>query len=223
MPYSGISGTRDSFLVRLKPCRAVFDKTPIFTILLRPLLLLANPVITWAVIAAAFGQLWNVVISIVLAQIFSAPSYSLDTARLGYINTGPIVAGIVSCLACGLLSDSFALFMSRKNHGIYEPEFRLSLMILSPIFSSIGYFLFGYLSANGSSPVLLSFVWGIGFVSAQVISTAVSTYLVDAYRDVDVDIFVLSMSVKNLLFLGFSCEFFVGNPQKIYNASICAN
>lgn len=166
MSYTGVIGSRDSFLVRLKLCRAVFDKPPIFTILLRPLLLLANPVIAWAVIMAAFGQLWNVVISIVLAQIFSAPPYSLDMARLGYINTGPIVAGIVSCLACGFLSDSFALFMSRKNRGILDPEFRLSLMILSPVFSSIGYFLFGYLSANGRSPVLLSFVWGIGFVSA---------------------------------------------------------
>ncbi|KAH6972741.1 major facilitator superfamily domain-containing protein [Ilyonectria sp. MPI-CAGE-AT-0026] len=201
---SDVDGRRDSFLQRMKPFSGIYDDKSLLKMTLQPFYLIANPIVIWAVLINGFGQLWNVVISLVLAQIFSPPPYLMDSAQLGYLNTGPIVAGLISCLVCGVVSDHMALFISRRNNGIYEPEFRLLLVIVAPIFSTVGFFLFGYLAEQGKSPILISFVWGLAFVSTQVVGTATSSYLVDAYREVDVHIFVLSMSIKNFFFFGFS-------------------
>ncbi|KAF7544648.1 hypothetical protein G7Z17_g9780 [Cylindrodendrum hubeiense] len=204
---SSDAAQRMSFLKRMKPCSGVYSEEPLYKMVLQPFYLIANPVVCWAVLINGFAQLWNVVVSLVLAQIFSPPPYSMDSAQLGYLNTGPILGGIIACLACAVVSDRLALMISRKNNGIFEPEFRLLLVLVAPVFSSLGFFLFGYLAEEGKSPVLISFVWGLAFVSTQVIGTATGSYLVDAYRDVDVHIFVLSMSVKNFFFFGFSSSF----------------
>lgn len=203
---SDVDGRRDSFLQRMKPFSGIYDDKSLLKMTLQPFYLIANPIVIWAVLINGFGQLWNVVISLVLAQIFSPPPYLMDSAQLGYLNTGPILAGLISCLVCGVVSDHMVLFISRRNNGIYEPEFRLLLVVVAPIFSTVGFFLFGYLAEQGKSPILISFVWGLAFVSTQVVGTATSSYLVDAYREVDVHIFVLSMSVKNFFFFGFSCK-----------------
>ncbi|KAK7409635.1 hypothetical protein QQX98_008150 [Neonectria punicea] len=195
---------RDPVLRRMRPCSGVFDDRSLLKITLQPFYLIANPVVCWAVVLNGFAQLWNVVVSFALAQIFSPPPYLMDSARLGYLNTGPIVAGLVSSLVCGLVSDHIAVFISKRNNGVFEPEFRLLLLLIAPIFSSVGFFLFSKLAEEGKSPILISFVWGLAFVSTQVIGTATGGYLVDAYREVDVHIFVLSMSAKNLMFFGFS-------------------
>lgn len=200
------SQKRHSPLQRMKPWSGVYEDQLLIIMVLRPFRLLANPVICWAFIVIAFAQTWNVVVSLVLAQVFTPPPYSLDSAHIGYLSTGPIVAGLISCVACGFITDKIALVMSKRNNGIFEPEFRLLVILISPIFSTVGYFLFGQLSDEGRSPALISFVWGLAFVSAQVISAATGSYLVDAYRELDVQIFVLSMSVKNFLFFGASCK-----------------
>lgn len=111
--------------------------------------------------------------SLVIAQIFSAPPYLLNTAQLGYIAFGPVVGGLLGCILCGALSDPIARWMTRKNNGIYEPEFRLPLMAILPVVSTIGYFLFGNLINQGKSPVAAAAMWGLVFVSVQV--AAVST------------------------------------------------
>lgn len=200
---------RHSFLYRIKPWSGVYDDEALVKMMLQPFYLIANPIVCWAVLINGFAQLWNVVVSLVLAQIFSPPPYSMNPAQIGYLNTGPIVAGITSCLVCGFASDWMALVFSRRNNGIFEPEFRLLLVLVAPVFSTLGFFLFGHLAEEGKSPILISFVWGLDFVSTQVIGTATGSYLVDAYRDDDVHIFVLSMSVKNFLFFGFSCKSFI--------------
>ncbi|KPM39823.1 hypothetical protein AK830_g6737 [Neonectria ditissima] len=195
---------RESFLQRIKPWSRVYDERSLLKMTLQPFYLIANPIVCWAIIINGFAQLWNVVVSFALAQIFSPPPYLMNSAQIGYLNTGPIVAGLVSSLVCGLVSDHMAVVISRRNNGIFEPEFRLLLLLIAPIFSSLGFFLFGRFAEEGKSPIIVSFVWGLAFVSTQVIGTATGSYLVDAYREVDVHIFVLSMSVKNLMFFGFS-------------------
>ncbi len=157
----------------------------------------------------------------------------LDTAQLGYIAFGPVVGGSIGCILCGALSDPVARYMTRKNNGIYEPEFRLPLMLLLPVVSTIGYFLFGNLITQGKSPVAAAAMWGLVFVSVQVAAVSTGTlfplsyfftlliewfpgaYIVDAFRDISVEAFIISMTVKNFLWFGFSCRFpYISSPQR---------
>lgn len=114
--------------------------------------------------------------SLVISQIFAAPPFLLNTAQLGYIGFGPVVGGFIGCILCGFLSDPVARWMTRRNNGIYEPEFRLPLMALLPIVSTIGYFLFGNLIIQGKSPVAAAAMWGLVFISVQVAAVSTGTF-----------------------------------------------
>ncbi|KAH9204674.1 major facilitator superfamily domain-containing protein [Leptodontidium sp. 2 PMI_412] len=195
--------TRHSFLKRIKPWSTTYSDTSLLNMCIRPFMVMLNPCILWAIVFIAFTQLWNVVTSLVIAQIFSPPPYLLNTAQIGYMQTGPMVLGFLTCIFCGAFSDRICIYLSKRNHGVYEPEFRLLLNGLAPIFCS-GWFLFGHFTEAGVSPVAASAFWGIGFVSSMICLNAVGTYLVDAFRDTSIEIFVMSMCFKNFLFFGFS-------------------
>lgn len=199
---------RDSVLRRMKPWTGkVYDHEPLWRSVTRPFLLIVNPAVAWVVFIQSFSQLWSVVISIILAQAFAPPPYNLNTAQLGYLGVGPLVGGLLASLACHLVSDRMAMAIAKRNGGVFEPEFRLLLIAIAPVFSSLGYFLFGKYAGEGKSPILISFLWGVAFASTQIVCTASGVYLVEAYREIDVDAFVVAMTGKNLVFFGFSCEF----------------
>ncbi|EXJ57744.1 uncharacterized protein A1O5_12534 [Cladophialophora psammophila CBS 110553] len=218
---TGGSVMRDSFLKRMKPWSTTYSNESLIQLIFRPFYILLNPVILWAVLLISFFQLWNVVINFMLGQLFGPPPYLLNTAQLGYIGAGPMVFGSITCLLFGALSDRIAKKASTRNDGIYEPEFRLMTMGLAPILSTIGYFCFGPFAAEGKSPVIMSVLWGIGFASCVVVTASLGSYLVDAYRNVSIEVFVVSMSVKNFMFFGFS--FFLNEwlakwgPEKVFN------
>ena len=131
----------------------------------------------------------------------------MDAAQLGYIAAGPVVGGVLGCILCGWISDPIVRWISRQNNGVYEPEFRLPLMAGVPISCGIGYFLFGYFAAKGASPVGSAAMWGVAFVSVQMAQVSAGAYLVDAFRNISVEIFIITMTVKNFLWFGFSCKF----------------
>lgn len=187
-----------------------------------PFVVLANPAILWAVLAIAFAQLWIVTIAFITAQLFSPPPFLLNTEQLGFITAGPTVGGIIGCLLCGALSDPIVKFLSKRNNGIYEPEFRLVISAFVLVLSVPGLFLFGAMASEMKPPVVLAVLWGWIFVSirthssrttlifnkvgTQFTANSLSGYLVDAYRDQSVEIFIISMTIKNFLFFGFSCK-----------------
>lgn len=190
----------------MKPWSTVYSKEPMIKLIFRPFYILLNPVILWAVILIAFFQLWNVVINFMLGQLFGPPPYLLDSAQLGYLAGGPMVFGTITCILFGTLSDRLAKWASKRNNGIYEPEFRLITMLFAPILSTIGYFCFGLFAAQGKSPVIMSVLWGVAFASCVVVTASLGNYLVDAYRNISIEIFVVSMTIKSFLFFGFSCK-----------------
>lgn len=203
---SSASKPRDSMLKRIKPWSTTYSDEPLIKLILRPAYTMFNPAVLWAIVIICFSQLWNVVINLLVAQLFAVPPYNLNTAQIGYIFTGPIICGLIGCAICGLTSDPICRFMAKRNGGIYEPEFRLTLMILSPIFCALGYFLFGKLVVEEASIVVISLIWGLAFISVQICSNAAGSYLVDAFREISVECFIISMAFKSFIFFGFSCK-----------------
>jgi MFS family permease len=189
----------------MKPWSTTYTDDSLLKMIGRPFFVLVNPVILWAILIIAFSQLWNVVINFTIVQIFSPPPYLMGTAEIGYITGGPIIGGVMGCFICGALSDRLCRAISRRNNGVFEPEFRLLLMLGVPI-CSVGFFLFGNLAEKGESPVVMAVIWGVAFVSVQFASNAAGGYLVDAFRDLSVSVFISAMAVKNFMFFGFSCK-----------------
>lgn len=197
---------RQSFLTLMKPYSETFADEPLWKLTIAPIVIMYNPVVIWAVILMGFPTIWLVAINLLTAQIFTAPPFLLNTTQLGYFSAGPTVGGFLGALIAGLISDPMIKYFSRRNQGIYEPEFRLFLIVPAFVLSAISYFLFGYLIEQGKSPVAMSSLWGIATASLQFIMMAIGTYCVDAYRAISVEIFIATMITKNFLLWGFSCK-----------------
>ncbi|OBT71597.1 hypothetical protein VF21_09531 [Pseudogymnoascus sp. 05NY08] len=195
---------RKPFIQRLKVFDSTYTDENLLALIVKPFLILVNPAVIWSTLLLSISTAWIVVISFVSAQIFSYPPYNLDPTNLGYLNGGNVVGGVLGCVAAGALSDPLATWLSKKNKGIYEPEFRLPLLIPWMAFTAISFFLLGWMCESGSSPVAVAAIQGIGLVGFQFLSVSLSTYMIDAYRSISVEVFIIGMVTKNFVFFGLS-------------------
>jgi MFS family permease len=153
---------------------------------IRPFPLFAQPAFLWACVTQGTLIGWTVFLGVVLAAIFLGPPLWWNEVNTGYAYIGPFIGAICGFLIAGSLSDWSAKVMTKWNKGIYEPEFRIVLVIPQLIFGAIG--LYGF--AISSQATLLSEcsyilpVMFFGFVTCGMVIGAVasSLYLVDAYR-----------------------------------------
>lgn len=183
-----------------------FSDDSLWKIVIRPVYVLLNPVVLWSILVISFTSVWIIGVSILIAQIFAPPPFLLDTAQLGYMGAGPVIGGLLGCIICGSVSDPIARWLTRRNNGTYEPEFRLPMIVGMPVISAISYFLLGNLINGGYSAIVASALWGLAFVTVQIAAVATGGYVVDAFRNVSVEIFIISMTAKNFIWFGFSCK-----------------
>lgn len=151
---------------------------------------------------------WFLAIVTVLAQIFAVPPFNFTPTQLGFLNSFCFPGALVAFAYGHLLSDRILKWFVRRNNRVYEPEFRLPLLIPSVIVGVIGLALFGWytgdvaLSGHDISWVLTSFFYGLiifSVVSAQAIAY---TYLLDSHRDISVEMGVFAIMLRNFFSFG---------------------
>ncbi len=82
-----------------------------------------------------------------IKAIFLGPPLWFDEVHTGYMYTGPFIGAILGFLLAGLLADWSTKIMIRRNKGIYEPEFRIILVVPQLVFGCAGLYGFG-ITAN---------------------------------------------------------------------------
>lgn len=157
-----------------------------WVLLLRPFPLLLNPAFIWGCLVQGTMIGWTIFIGVIIAAIFIGPPYFWSEVKAGYTYTGAFLGALAGFAIAGLLADSSVRWMTRRNNGIFEPEFRILLVIPMFIIGQIGLYGFGLtagevISGGYSYYVPLIF---FGFeVAGMVIGTVASSlYIVDAYR-----------------------------------------
>lgn len=148
-------------------------------------------------------------ISIILAQLLSGPPTSFDPAQLGYIYTAPFIGALLSYFIGGLFSDKIAKFMARRNNNVYEPEFRILLVIPTMLAAIPGLFAFGDSAQRHLHWIVLSVCYGLITFGVVMSCTATFSYVLDAHRDVSVEMMVSILVVKN--FFCFGTTFFISD------------
>lgn len=153
-------------------------------LLVRPFPLFAHPAIFWACLIQGTLIGWTVFIGIILAAIFLGPPLFWNEVQTGYAYTGAFVGAILGFVVAGGLADWSAKFMTRRNGGIYEPEFRILLVIPQLIFGCAGLYGFGVTAATLIDyPHLLPvFFFGLEVMGMVIGAVAASLYIVDAHR-----------------------------------------
>ena len=119
-----------------------------------------------------------------LSSVMTLAPYNFGSAQIGLMGIPPFVGTSLAALISGPLSDSVALWLAKRNGGIFEPEMRLWLALAFTPLVPAGLFMFGIGLNNGSHWLLPAFGLGISAFGVVPASSAVLTYLTDAYTDV---------------------------------------
>ncbi|KAI2635216.1 major facilitator superfamily transporter [Xylaria nigripes] len=177
-------------------------------LLFRPLPLFAQPAFLWAALIQGTMIGWTVFIGVILAAIFLGPPLFWGEVQTGYAYTGPFVGALLGFFTAGVLADWSAKALTRLNGGIYEPEFRIVLVIPQLVFGVAG--LFGFaVTAQGTLDGQFHWVVPIIFFGFEVAGTVIgavasSLYIVDAYRDLAIEGFTCLIIFKNLFSFGLT-------------------
>lgn len=101
------------------------------------------PHIMFTALQYASGVVWLTVMSAIMSISFAAPPYNFSSAGIGYLSLGPFIGNTIGSIYGGFLGDWSIRWLSRRNNGYFEPEFRLYLLHLPAIFMSGGLIMFG--------------------------------------------------------------------------------
>jgi hypothetical protein len=153
-------------------------------LLLRPFSLFLHPGILWACLIQGTLIGWTVMIGVVLAGIMLGPPLWFGEVETGYMYTGAFIGALLGFILSGLLADSSAKWLTRLNHGVYEPEFRMILVVPQLILGCAGLYGFGYTAADATR---YGWFWPDFFFALEVMgmvcgAVASALYIVDAHR-----------------------------------------
>ncbi|KAF2749747.1 MFS transporter-like protein [Sporormia fimetaria CBS 119925] len=201
---------KQTWLQSLKPFHGRYTDEPYLRLLLRPFSLFFHPGILWACLIQGTLIGWTVMIGVVLAGIMLGPPLWFGEVETGYMYTGAFVGALVGFVISGLLSDASARWLTRLNHGVYEPEFRLVMVIPQLIFGCAGLYGFGFTAADAVKYGWLwpDFFFGVEVVGMVLGAVASALYIVDAHRDMSIEGFTCLLVFKNLFSFGLTFKGF---------------
>ena len=176
-------------------------------LLLRPFGLFLHPGILWACLIQGALIGFTVLIGIVLAAIMLGPPLWFGEVETGYMYTGAFIGALLGFALTGLISDWSANLLTRLNNGVYEPEFRMLLVVPQLILGCAGIYGFGWTSNNAS---YYGWFWPDFFFALVIMgmvcgAVASALYIVDAHRDLSVEGFTCLLVFKN--FFSFALTF----------------
>ena len=108
-----------------------------------------------------------------------------NEVETGYAYTAAFIGAIIGFVIAGALADWSARVLTRWNGGVYEPEFRIILVIPQMIFGCAGLYGFGA-SVDGLLDEKYGYAVPMTFFALEVAgmvigAVASSLYIVDAY------------------------------------------
>lgn len=176
-------GPKLTFVQQLKPFNGRLNPDKWHRVALRPFILFAYPAVLWSagVYACAVG--WLIVLSESMTDIFrTKKTYNFSALSVGLIYISPFIGGILGTVVAGKVSDIIVRFMSRRNGGLYEPEFRLVMAIPITIATVIGLIGFGWSAHIHDAWIVPTIFFGIISFGCTLGSTTAITFCVDSYR-----------------------------------------
>ncbi|KAI3403866.1 hypothetical protein KGF56_003296 [Candida oxycetoniae] len=197
---------KNSWWDNLKIWHGRYTKDSWWMVALRPFVLYSYPHVLFGSITYALAVVWLIVISETISEIFRHPPYGYDQQTVGLFYISPFVGGILGSLSCGLISDRISRILVSVNKGVYEPEFRLVMIIPSTIFIVIGLMGYGWSSTEQDPWIAPVLFFGSLAFGSSIASTTAITFAVDSYKVFAAETLVSFNFLKN--FLGFCFSLF---------------
>ncbi|PHH64062.1 hypothetical protein CDD81_5055 [Ophiocordyceps australis] len=211
-----------TFVQQLRPYHGRLNKDRWLKVMLRPFVLFAYPAVLWASAVYACSIGWLIVISETMAIIYRDPhSYNFSALQTGLVYVSPFVGGILGTGVAGKASDVVVRIMSRRNGGLYEPEFRLVMVLPMLLTTVMGLMGFGWSAQERDAWIVPTLFFGILSFGCSLGSTTSITFCVDSYRQYAGEALVTLNFSKNVLH-GLVFSLFVADwmatdgPRRVY-------
>ncbi|KAL6716339.1 hypothetical protein ACLMJK_005905 [Lecanora helva] len=195
-----------TFVQSLSPFNGRKTDESFFKLVLRPFPLFLHPAVLWACMIQGTLIGWTVMIGVVLAAIFLGPPLWFDEVQTGYMYTGPFIGAILGFFLAGILADWTGKAMTKRNKGVFEPEFRIVLVTVQLVIGCAGLYGFGITSNNVNR---YGWLWPDFFYALEVMgmvlgAVASALYVVDAHREIAVEAFTCLLIFKNVFSFGLT-------------------
>ncbi|KAH7086060.1 MFS transporter [Paraphoma chrysanthemicola] len=190
--------SRKSYMAKL----SLFDKPRPFMMLRRvkeQLLYLSWPLVIYCGFAYGSSVIWFNVLNATASIIFTSLHYQFSASMVGLTYLSPLIASFVGAAIFGLYSDNFLLRLARRNGGIFEPEQRLWLCVISSVLIPAALILWGVGANDEIHWIGLVIAMGMlttGLASGMIISL---TYLVDCYHDIAAEALTSVILIRNTM------------------------
>jgi len=171
-----------SYVHTLKVYSGRLSKDSWLKVAIRPFILYAYPSVLWSAMVYALSVGWLIVMSESATTIYKTRYYHFTSVQTGLLYISPFIGGILGTAVAGKISDVLVRFMSRRNGGIYEPEFRLVMVIPTALASVIGLMGYGWAAEAGDAWIVPTVFFGIVSFGCALGSTTAITFCVDSYR-----------------------------------------
>jgi len=162
------------------------------------------------------------VISETMAIIYRDPSsYNFTSLQTGLVYIAPFIGGVLGTGVAGKISDIIVRAMSRRNGGLYEPEFRLVMAIPIMVATCIGLMGFGWSAQDKDHWMVPTAFLGVLSFGCSLGSTTAITFCVDSFRQYAGEALVTLNFSKNILH-GLVFSLFVSHwmahdgPRKVF-------
>ncbi|CAJ2501541.1 Uu.00g043940.m01.CDS01 [Anthostomella pinea] len=209
LPPSNADDPKTTYLQSIRPLSGRYSEAPLLKIMARPFVMFfCYPAVLWAFLIYGTTLTWIVVFSVVNGVIFVEAPYNFSVAQAGLTSLSPFILTIIAEAVSGPLNDWICLKLTRRNYGVYEPEFRLVLMIVVAILGGVGFFGFGltvHYQTHWSGPVL---TYGLANMALGFAGVCVFGYVLDSYPKLAEEAFV-AINARN--FLTFGLTYFVND------------
>ncbi|KAF2850606.1 MFS general substrate transporter [Plenodomus tracheiphilus IPT5] len=171
-----------SYRQSLRPWNGRLVKDKWFRVMIRPFILFAYPAVLWSSMVYALAVGWLIVLSESVAHIYEDTSYNFTPLQVGLVYISPFVGGVIGTAVAGKVSDLVVRYMARKNDGVYEPEFRLIMVLPITISTVIGLMGFGWSAEEKDAWIVPTIFFGVISFGCSLASTTAITFVVDSYR-----------------------------------------
>jgi hypothetical protein len=168
---------------------------------LQPFPVMIIPTVVFATVIHGTFLTWIISSTIIQHQLLLFPPYNVQPNILSYLTLPGSVVNLITALCAGGLSDWLIQFCARKNNGIYEPEFRLFMLIPATICTSAGFAILGPLY-HAEAPVWKIVVAGLCFhMAGPFASSGTIPYIFDTMQNASTEAFVAVSFFRHIFIL----------------------
>ncbi|OTB10088.1 hypothetical protein K445DRAFT_27925 [Daldinia sp. EC12] len=175
------SEPKESYKSQLRIFRGRLSDDSFWKGVIKPFPLICFPAVIFSTLVYASFFCWLLMIGVLSVNIFSAPPYNLTPAQVGLTNIPLALGTLIFSPISGWMADAVPVWMAKRNGGVFEPEFRLVLMLIAIPFSTAGFIGFGFAASKGL-PLAWCLVWiTMHSVAVPFASQASISYVIDCH------------------------------------------